>query len=194
MSTLDQLFLSRARSEVLRLLFGLRDGELHLRAIERASGLTVATVREELHKLEAMDLVRTRRDGNRLYYAANQDHPIFVELRSIVLKTAGLGDVLRAALSDNRIRAAFVYGSLAREEGRARSDVDLMVIGTLGLRTVSKLLMGVTERIGREVNAVVMEVGEFKAKAAAGDPFMRDVLSKPKMFIVGGPDELEAVA
>jgi predicted nucleotidyltransferase len=194
MSTLDQLFLSRARSEVLRLLFGLGEDELHVRAMERASGLTVGTVREELQKLAAMDLVRTRRDGNRLYYTANRDHPIFVDLRSIVLKTAGLGDVLRAALQDSRIRVAFVYGSLAREEGRARSDVDVMIVGALGLRAVSKLLSGATERIGREVNAVVMEVGEFKAKVAGGDSFLKDVLSKPKMFLVGGPDELEAVA
>ncbi|MBI4871954.1 MAG: toxin-antitoxin system toxin subunit [Candidatus Riflebacteria bacterium] len=193
MASLDQLFLSRTRAAVLRLLFGLNRTELHVRAIERGAGLTVGAVREELRKLAAMDLVLARRDGNRLYYTANHDHPLYADLRSVVLKTAGLGDVLREALAGAAIRVAFVFGSMASREERASSDLDLMVIGRLGLREVSRRLMGSSDRIGREVNAVVMEPAEFENRRAQGDPFIMQVLSRPKHFIIGGPRELEAV-
>jgi len=194
MDTLNQLFLSRARGEVLRLLFGLVERELHVRAIERESGLTVGAVREELKKLETLDLVSARRDGNRLYYRANTGHPLHEDLRNIVLKTSGLRDVLRDALKDSRIQLAFVYGSLAGDRARSRSDVDLMVIGSLGLRVVSKLLMGVTDRVGREINAVVITPAEMKSRKESADTFILDVLSKPKIFVIGGADELEDVA
>ncbi|MBI4860609.1 MAG: nucleotidyltransferase domain-containing protein [Candidatus Riflebacteria bacterium] len=194
MSTLDHPFLSRARGEVRRLLYGVVERELHVRAIERESGLTVGAVREELKKLEALDLVTARRDGNRLYYQANTSHPLHEELRNIVLKTSGLRDVLREALKDSRIHLAFVFGSVAGDRARSRSDIDLMVIGSLELRVVSKLLIGVTDRVGREVNAVVMTPDELRNKKHSGDAFILEVLSKPKIFVIGGADELEALA
>jgi uncharacterized protein len=194
MATLDRLFLSRSRAAIFRLLFGVTEPELHVRAMERGSGLNINAIRAELANLKELDLVVERRDGNRLYYAANRSHPLHDELRSIVLKTAGLGDVLKGALEDLSIRVAFVFGSVGRAEERARSDVDLMVIGDIGLRAVARALKGTAEKIGREVNAITVTPKEFKERLGQDDAFLKDVMAKPKIFVVGGPDDVAAMA
>jgi len=97
MATLDRLFLSRSRAEVFRLLFGATEPELHVRAIERASGLNINAIRTELANLKELDLVVERRDGNRLYFAANRSHPLHDELRSIVADGRGIGQRVAGA-------------------------------------------------------------------------------------------------
>jgi len=125
--------------------------ELYVREIERRSGLNDSTLRQELRKLVRLDLVQSRRDSNRVYYRAKTENPLYPEIRNLVLKTSGLSGVLKSALTDKRIHVAFVFGSIASGEERAGSDVDLMVIGQLGLRDLSRLLSGIEEKLGREI-------------------------------------------
>ena len=99
MNTLSELLSSRVKAEIFRLLFGLQDQELHVRALARQSGLNDATVRQELKRLIRFGLVELRRDGNRVYYRANQQHPLYLEIHNLVLKTTGLVAVLREALA-----------------------------------------------------------------------------------------------
>ena len=113
MSLLAQLICSRARAEILRVLFGLRSGEVHLREIQRQTGFAVGTVRQDVEKLVKLGLVTRRKDGNRVYYAANEVHPLAGDIRQLVLKTVGLADVLAESLSDEGIRCALVFGSVA---------------------------------------------------------------------------------
>jgi DNA-binding transcriptional ArsR family regulator len=190
MGLLPEILSSRARAEVFRLLFGISAEELHVREIERRSGLAVRTVSRELKKLEEMDLVSARRDGNRLYYSANRAHPLYDDIRSLVMKTIGLIETLRQALVTEAISVAFVFGSVARGEANAHSDVDLMVVGDAGLKEVSGWLGGVSARIGREVNPHVMGKAEFRRRRESGDHFLRRVLDSPKLFVVGDDDEL----
>jgi predicted nucleotidyltransferase len=147
-------------------------------------------VSQELKKLEDMDLVAARRDGNRLYYSANRDHPLYNDIRNMVMKTIGLAQILSGALAGAPISIAFVFGSVASGGEDAQSDVDLMVIGGTGLREVSRLLAGVSEQIGREVNPHVMSAEEFKERLRAEDHFLRRVIDSPKLFVVGDDDEL----
>ena len=193
MAILAEILSSRIRAEVFRLLFGLADRELHVREIERQSGLTIGTVRQELKKLSRMELVRARRDGNRLYYRANKDHPLYNDLRNLVLKTSGLVEVLQRALDNKGIRLAFVFGSLARNQEGAMSDVDLMVIGEVSLRALSGWLAGVSTEVGREINPHIMTPEEFRERKRSGEHFLARVLDSPKLFIIGLEDELEAV-
>lgn len=190
MGLLADILSSRARAEVFRLLFGISAEEFHVREIERRSGLAVRTVSQELKKLEDMDLVAARRDGNRLYYSANRDHPLYNDIRNMVMKTIGLAQILSGALAGAPISIAFVFGSVASGGEDAQSDVDLMVIGGTGLREVSRLLAGVSEQIGREVNPHVMSAEEFKERLRAEDHFLRRVIDSPKLFVVGDDDEL----
>jgi predicted nucleotidyltransferase len=182
MSLLTVLF-PQVRAEVLRLLFADAGRELHLRDLTRQSGLGLGTVQGEL--------VTSRRDGNRRYYRANADHPLFPDLQQVVLKTSGLREVLAEALRGVKgIEAAFVFGSLAAGAGKGASDVDLFVIGDAGLRALAPVLRRATDSLGREINPVTMTAAEFRQRRGK-DAFVRDVLRKEKLFVKGGADELE---
>jgi predicted nucleotidyltransferase/DNA-binding HxlR family transcriptional regulator len=193
MNRLAELLSSRARAEIFRLLFNGTGDELHVREMERRSGLNDSTLRQELSKLVRLDLVQSRRDSNRVYYRAKTESPLYPEIRNLVLKTAGLSDVLKSTLKDKRIRLAFVFGSIARGEEKAGSDVDLMVIGQLGLRDLSRLLSGIEEKIGREVNPHVLREEEFGKRIRAKEHFVSSVMESPKIFIIGSQRELEAM-
>jgi predicted nucleotidyltransferase len=193
MNRLTELLSSRARAEIFRLLFSRMGEELHVREIERRSGLNDSTLRQELRKLVRLDLLRSRRDSNRVYYRAKTENPLYPEIRNLVLKTSGLSDVLKSALIDTRIQMAFVFGSIACGEEKAGSDVDLMVIGQLGLRDLSRLLSGIGEKIGREVNPHVLREEEFRKRIRARDHFVSSVMEAPKIFIIGSQRELEAM-
>ena len=193
MNRLAELLSSRARAEIFRLLFSGTGEELHVREIERRSGLNDSTLRQELRKLVRLELVQSRRDSNRVYYRAKTESPLYPEIRNLVLKTSGLSDALKSALMDKRIRVAFVFGSIARGEEKAGSDVDLMVIGQLGLRDLSRLLSGIEEKIGREVNPHVLREEEFRKRIRAKEHFVSSVMETPKIFIIGSQRELEAM-
>jgi DNA-binding transcriptional ArsR family regulator len=193
MSLLFEIVSSRARAEIFRVLFDGRGTELHNRELERRSGVSESAVRRELGKLTRLDLVKRREDGNRVYYRANSEHPVFPEIRNLVLKTAGLVDVLRSALADELIRVAFVFGSLAGNQEDARSDVDLMVIGDLGLRKLAGLLLNVHGTVGREVNPYVMTGDEYRKRLREEDHFLTSVVSSPKLFVIGAEDDLAAM-
>jgi predicted nucleotidyltransferase len=155
--------------------------------------MSESAVRQELLNLTRLDLVTRRRDGNRVYHVANKDHPLFRDIRQIVLKTIGLADQLRACLSKDSIKVAFVFGSIATREENSRSDVDLMVIGKIGLRQLTNLLRGISEQVGREINPHIMTEEEYVQRVRAQDHFVSHVLKGPKMFIIGTEHEFEAM-
>ena len=193
MSTLADILSSRVRAEIFRLLFGLNEKELHLREMERQVALSLGTIRQDLQKLVKLDLVKTRRDGNRLYYRANTEHPLYPEIRNLVLKTAGLVEIFKSVLDREGVVVAFIFGSLASSKERSESDVDLMVIGTLGLRTLSSWLSGVSEQIAREINPHTLSVEEFRRRKQERNLFLTNVLESPKLFIIGNQNDLEAM-
>jgi uncharacterized protein len=193
MNRLAELLSSRARAEIFRLLFSGTGEELHVREIERRSGLNDSTLRQELRKLLRLDLVQSRRDSNRVYYRAKTENPLHADIRSLVLKTSGLADVLKSVLMDKRVRAAFVFGSIACGEEKSGSDVDLMVIGDLGLRDLSGLLSGIEEKIGREINPHVLHGDDFRKRVRAKEHFVSRIMESPKIFIIGSQDDLETM-
>ena len=193
MNNLSEILSSRTRAEIFRLLFGIADEELHVRELQRRSGLNDSTIRQELRKLVRLDLVKGRKDSNRVYYTANRSNPLYPELRSLVLKTIGLVDILRAVLQDDGIQMAFVFGSIAEGKETADSDVDLFIVGNLGLRTVSKLLSGSSRKIGREINPHVMIAKEFRNRIETGEHFISSVIESQKLFIIGSENDLETM-
>lgn len=193
MSILTELLSSGVRAEIFRLLFGIANHELHVREIERRSGFADATVRQELKRLLGLGLIESRRDGNRMYYRANTGHPIYPDIRNLVLKTSGLVEVLSRALVSPDIGLAFVFGSVAARTESAESDVDLMVIGDVSLRRIGKMLSGVSATLGREINPHVLTVQEFARRKSSGEHFVSTVLKEPKLFVTGTEHELETM-
>lgn len=191
MNTLSQILSSRTRAEIFKLLFGTKEEELHIREIQRRSGLNDRTIRQELGKLLKLDLVMDRKDSNRVYYRANKSNPLYPDIKNLVLKSIGLVDVLKDALKDKRIQIAFVFGSISEGKETSGSDVDLFVIGTLGMRDVSALLSGAAHKIGRDINSHVMSGNEFKKRLEAKEHFLNSVINSSKLFVVGAEDDLK---
>jgi len=194
MSILQKILSSKVRAEIFRLLFTTRDAELHVRELARRSKLNESSLRQELAKLKGLDLVVSRRDGNRVYYRANQDHPVFSDIRGLVLKTTGLVEVIRKALKSADITVAFVFGSVAAGKETAHSDIDLMVIGNIGLRRLSSCLSEVSSQVGREINPHVMTEAEYRNRLKSKDHFATRVLSGPKLYVRGNANDIEAMA
>ncbi len=194
MDLLAQILSSRVRARIFGLLHDPGDQEYHLREIARRSGLALRTIQQDLKKLLKLDLVCARRDGNRLYFRANIDHPVFPEIQKLVQKTTGAIPLLRKALADRKnISTAFVFGSLARQEEQAQSDIDLLVIGEIGLRSLTSLLSSVEKAVQREINPHIMKGDDFKERKRKGDHFVKRVLESPRIFIVGGERDLETM-
>jgi uncharacterized protein len=194
MDELATLVGSKTRAEVFRLLFQRAGTELYLRELQRRSGLSIRPVQQELSKLARMGLVKLRSDGNRIYYGANSEHPLFPEIRGIVEKTSGVSALLESALAGPGVDVAFVFGSVGAGRARPDSDLDLFVIGDAGLRKLVKRLGGMSERIGRLVNVHVMSKEEFSQKAQRKDHFISNVLRGQKAFVIGSEDELRGLA
>ena len=193
MNTLAQILSSRVRASVFQLLFGLGETEVHVREMARRSGFSEASLRQEMRKLKRLGLVDDRRSGNRVYFQANRDHPLYPDIHHLVIKTIGLVDVLSVAIAEANIAVAFVFGSIAQSKEVAHSDVDLMVIGGIGLRKLTSLLSGVSEKIGREINPHVMTKDEYRDRVKAEDHFVKNVLAGPKLFIIGTENDFEAM-
>ncbi len=193
MDTLSKILSSRTRASIFKLLFGTREEELHVREIQRRSQLNDSTIRQELTKLLELDLVIDRRDSNRVYYRANKSNPLYQEIHNLVLKSDGLIDMLRDALNDKRIKLAFIFGSISEGRESSESDVDLFVIGSLGMRNMASLLSGTADKIGREINSHVMSESEILKRYKEKDHFINSVIKSKKLFITGNEDDLRAM-
>jgi predicted nucleotidyltransferase len=191
--TLSSVLFPGYRRRVLGLLLLRPDEALHGREIARRTGLPSGTLTRELMRLAQAGLLKREKRGNQFVYSAERRCPVFEELASILRKTSGVAEVLTGGLApaEDRIRTAFIFGSMGRGEERAGSDIDLAVIGDVGFAEVVKLLHASQGALGREINPKVYSLKEWTAKRAAPDAFLRDVLAKPKIFVIGTEDELE---
>lgn len=194
-SVLDWLF-PPIRRRVLALLLGRPEKRWHLRELSREAGFAVGTVRREVNGLAGTGLLLRQKEGNRVYYQANRDSPVFQELSGLLRKTAALADVLRDALVPlgEHIGAAFVYGSFASGTPGLLSDVDLMVIGEATFSEVVSALAPAQMTLSREVNPTVYPPKEFVSRVASGDHFVTSVLAGPKLFLIGSEHDLEQLA
>jgi len=188
-SPVDLLF-GTYRREVLGLLLLRPEDRLYVREISRLTGVPAGSLHRELRALTDAGLLQREPAGNQVRYRANRDCPIYRELAEIFRKTTGLVDLLRDALSPRakRIAAAFVFGSMAQRSDTATSDVDLMVIGRASFADVVAALAPLRERLGREINPVVMSRARFVAQRK--DRFLKTVMAEPKLFVIESADEL----
>ena len=187
----DALF-PKSTQAVLNSLFARDNKGLHLRGMEKLTGQSSGTLQRVLDRLTAAGLVIRESNGNQVFYRANRDCPVYGELRGLITKTSGIADRVAAALQPlaYHIKAAFLFGSVARGEERAGSDIDLMVIGSVSLRQLSPRLAGLQDSLGREINPVTYSPEEYRSKLRDGHHFLTSVQSEPKIFLIGDKDEL----
>ena len=188
----DALF-PRVRQRVLAVLFGNPDRSFYANeVIALAQSGTGAVQRELAALLDAGLLLMTRR-GNQKHFQANSAAPVFAELRGLVLKTMGLADVLRAALAplEAHISAAFVYGSVAKQQDTAHSDIDVLIVSaTLGYADVFGALESATTQLGRKVNPTLYTPEDISKRMAQDNAFVTRVLQQPKIWLIGSEVQL----
>ena len=185
-------FFGSYRRKVLGLLLLHPGAHFHLREIARATHTQPGTVRRELSLLTRAGVIERNVQGNQVRFHANESYPIYEELRSILKKTTGVADQLRAALAPlaDSIVAAFIYGSIASGQERPNSDIDLMIIGTVKFEDVIRLIHPYQEELRREINPHVYTAAEFKRKAREDSSFAARILKLPRISVIGDPDEL----
>jgi predicted nucleotidyltransferase len=181
------------QQRVLALLFGQPERSFQSSEIVRRVGSGTGATLRQLARLHAAGLVTVTRSGNQKHYRARTDSPVFAELRGLVLKTVGLVGPLQEALAKSTaaIRAAFVYGSVAKGRDTVDSDVDLMVISdVLRHADLFEALQQAEDRLGRPVRPTVLSSSEWRKKRAQQDSFVDRVASQPKLFVIGAEDDL----
>ena len=189
----DALF-SKTQQRVLKLLFDRPDQSFFANEIIRWAKLGKGTVIRELERLQVAGIVVLSRKGNQTHYQANKACPIFEELFAITRKTFGIGDSIKTALQpvSQQIVFAFVYGSIAKNEASASSDVDLMIVGhDLNYADVMELLSPVEENLGRSVNPTLYTPEEFHTKLQAANHFLVRVMEQTKIQVMGEISELQ---
>jgi len=195
--SLADALLTKTQQRVLRVLFGHPERSFYASELIREAGTGSGAAQRELARLERSGIIVARRIGNQRHYQANAGSPLFSELRNIVLKTVGLAEPLRDGLKplSSAIRAAFVYGSVAKATDQSASDIDLMIISdSLTYGEVFGALERVTRAVGRKVNPTVYTAAEFSKRARTENAFVTRVLEQPKLWVIGSDDDLPIAA
>lgn len=179
------------RRQILGLMLLRPDESFYVREVERVTGVPAGSLHRELKSLNEAGLLARSTSGNQVRYQADRSCPIYEELAGIFRKTAGLADVLRDLLKplSKKIDLAFVFGSLAQGKARPGSDIDLLVVGSAPFAAVVEACHTGTQRLGREVNPVVMTKAAFLAKRRQSDRFISRVAKEPKIFLIGDANE-----
>jgi len=186
----DALF-TPVQQRVLGLLFGQPDRVFQSAEIIRLARGGVGAVHRQLSRLAASDLLTVTRSGNQKHYQARRESPVFEELHRLVTKTVGVAEPLRRALGPRAkaIRAAFVYGSVAKGADRARSDIDLMVLSdSLRYADLFEGLQEAEAALGRKVNPTLMTLAQWRTRRSQADSFASRVAAGPRIFVIGSED------
>ena len=191
MDSAAALLFGKTRQAVLAQLFERPEAAMYLRELARQTGISPGPLQHELSLLHKADLVIRSTDGNRVLYRANSAHPIFADLQGIVCKTLGIAPRIKAALMpyEEQTRFVAIYGSIAKGSDHARSDVDLLVVGDVGLEQVIQAIAPIEVQLGREISVRLYTPQEFRQRRSGGDAFLCGVMNGPLIVLSGKADD-----
>jgi len=192
--SLSNALFSKVQQRVLALIFGQPERSFYTSEIKRNVNSGTGAVERELSRLQRSGLVSIERIGNQKHYRANRQSPIFAELHSLVIKTVALTEPLRKSVEpySDKIKAAFVYGSVAKGTDTARSDIDLLVIGDeLSYSELYAALQNVENALGRKVSPTFLSPKDWRRKASDRGSFISKVNALPKIFVFGSEKDLQ---
>jgi len=186
---LEHIITSKAKRSLLKLFLTNPDRAFYIREIAKLTGEPFNAVRRELEHLEKAGLISSHREGNLKLYSLVKESPFYPELKKIIYATVGLGDYLTAKLRDSKqIELAFIYGSVAKNEETAKSDIDLFVVGGIDEEELHNLVSQIEGDIGRSVNYTLMTNEEFDKRLRSGEPFVKRIMAERKVVLKGNPD------
>ncbi|MFH0887348.1 MAG: nucleotidyltransferase domain-containing protein [bacterium] len=189
---LELLFSSSARVKVLTLFVLNSDRLFYQREISSLTRLPIQAVQRELLRLERFGLVQKRIEGKKILYRVDRAFFLYPELKSLILKTSGLGNLLKEEIKDNKeIELAFIYGSYAGNSEDTQSDIDLFVAGGISGKKLSSILRKVQDITLREINYVIFSGREMKQKIKEGNSFLVNVMRGPKIILKGDINDFQ---
>ena len=194
--SLTTVLFSKTRRAVLGLILSHPDRAFYLREIVKLTGLGIGQLQREFEQLNAAGIIRRFEQGRHVYFQADQNCPVYDELRGIIRKTVGVADELRRALVPlrERIVVAFIFGSIARGDENSGSDLDVMIIGDVTLSEVVEAVRGSEDTLLRPVNPSVYPVKEFTAKLVAKQHFLTRVMASEKLLLIGDEHDLATLS
>jgi len=188
---MQKIFKSKVRKEIFRIFFTNPDKEYYLRELERMLGIPVSMIQRELRNLEKAGVFSHRKQGNLVYYSINKNYPLFDEFKSIIFKTIGVRGLIKENLNKlSGLKVAFLYGSFAKNEEKADSDIDLFLIGSIDERRLVTEINHLEKILKREINYTLYKPAEFHKKLQKREGFIIDVMENPKIFLIGDENEL----
>lgn len=192
---LASVLFGKSMRAILARLYGRPDRRFYVREIARSAGTPPSSLQRDLLALTRAGIIERHENGRQVYYQANANSPIFAELKGIVTKTFGVADFVRDILCphEKRIRAAFIYGSVAKGTEAPGSDVDLLVIGDLPPSELSIDLNKIMLDLRRRVSLASYSVDEFVRLRAQENHFITRVLQGPVIWLIGGPETIDAL-
>jgi len=190
---LNELFSSEARVKILKLFLFNSKNRFYQREIALKTNLAIRAVQRETENLGKIGIIKRSEDGNRAYYAVDENCTVIPELKALFAKTSGVGDVIKQYLTKqkNELKFAFIYGSYAKNTENMNSDIDLFVVGSISSRKLSSITSEISEDLKREINYTLFSEEEFKKKLMQKNHFVANVIKNAKVFVVGGVDDLE---
>lgn len=192
MIPLSQLFSSKTRIKLLSFFFAHPTERFHINGLARLLETKPSSLQKSLYTYERIGLLTSKREVNIRYYSINKNFPIYPELKNIILKTVGLGDILRKNLSKSgNIQYAFIYGSFAQGDERASSDVDLMIIGHPKDDELIEIVRKAEIVLQRDINYTIFSFREWKEKLKKETSFIQHILSNKVIPLIGEFDELQ---
>jgi uncharacterized protein len=192
-STAIDALMPPVRQAVLTATFGDPDRWWYMSELAGFAGTIPSSLQRELGSLVEAKILRKRRDGARVYFQAETDSPLYEPLRMLIERTTGVVPALGRELGafSRQIDAAFVYGSVARGDENAGSDIDVILIGNIGIADLAPVLRKLERRFHREFNVMCFSASEFAAKRDENNHFIASVLKEKLLFLIGDSDVLE---
>lgn len=195
MKTADMLFGSRAKSALLSTIYNKPGESFHVRELVRSIGMGSGVIQRELGNLAKLKLVRLERKGNRCFYQANTENSLFPDLQSIMLKTSleTVPDIMKRALRTlkPKIRTAFVFGSVARNQAKPGSDIDVLIVGDTTFEDVAPWLAKAEAKLHREISPTIYSEPEFRTRLLNRNHFLSTILDGDKLFLIGDAGDIQ---
>jgi DNA-binding transcriptional ArsR family regulator len=194
-SILDALF-PRTRQNILATLLLSPERRWYLSNLAHHLKVPPSSLQRELASLAGAGILCRETDGNRVYYQANPSHPLLPELQSLFAKTVGLADKVWDTLRPlgEHIDLAFIFGSVARGERTAHSDVGVLIVGSVGMADLALPLRELERALRIPVNVTHLTAAELRDKRTRNNHFLQTVLRGRKIFLKGSEHELTDTA
>ena len=181
---------SELRRKLLTYFYANRSARMYVRQLARALDVDSTNLSRELSRLEREGFLRSETEGKQRYYSINRQYPWMKAVFSLLQGTVGIVPTLASALHRVRgIDKAWLYGSLAKNEADAASDIDLLIVGEPDGGDLAAEISRLEKRLNREVNYAVLKPQELKRKLRVHDAFLTDIWQGDRIELIGNEQD-----